>query len=76
MKRQAAQCLLTNPQAIVSRLHFIPSIEDGKNIRGPAYKFPNGNTKDKFLRGRENSYAWNEKYGSIYRIWAGSTPEV
>ncbi|KAF4537676.1 Cytochrome p450 monooxygenase [Lasiodiplodia theobromae] len=62
--------------AIVSRLHFIPSIEDGKNIRGPAYKFPNGNTKDKFLRGRENSYAWNEKYGSIYRIWAGSTPEV
>ncbi|KAL1640185.1 hypothetical protein SLS58_007136 [Diplodia intermedia] len=62
--------------AIVSWLYFIPSIENGKNIKGPAYTFPDGQTKDKFFRGREMSHAWSEKHGSIYRIWAGSTPEV
>ncbi|OJD30436.1 cytochrome p450 oxidoreductase [Diplodia corticola] len=62
--------------AIVSRICFIPSVENGKNIKGPAYTFPDGQMKDKFFRGREMSYAWSEKYGSIYRIWAGSTPEV
>ncbi|KAK7710019.1 hypothetical protein SLS57_008517 [Botryosphaeria dothidea] len=62
--------------AIVSRIYFFPSIEDGQNIKGPAFTFPNGQTTDKFLRGREMSYMWGSKYGSIYRIWSGLTPEV
>lgn len=41
------------------------------------YRWPNGNGDvAKFLQGREKAEEWLAKYGSIYRIWSGSTPEV
>ncbi|KAI4154654.1 MAG: hypothetical protein LQ340_001541 [Diploschistes diacapsis] len=41
------------------------------------YEWPNGQGNiEKFLHGRENSPQWAAKYGSIYRIWSGTTSEV
>ncbi|CZT23686.1 related to trichodiene oxygenase cytochrome P450 [Ramularia collo-cygni] len=41
------------------------------------YRWPNGNGDvAKFLQGREKAEEWLAKYGSIYRIWSGSTSEV
>ncbi|MCJ1380198.1 hypothetical protein MMC17_003301 [Xylographa soralifera] len=41
------------------------------------YQWPNGQGNvAKFLEGAENRDQWFSKYGGIYRIWSGTTPEV
>jgi len=41
------------------------------------YCFPNGNGDvDKFILGPQKNIEWREKYGGIYRIWNGMSPEV
>jgi gliotoxin/aspirochlorine/mycotoxins biosynthesis cytochrome P450 monooxygenase len=48
---------------------------DGRQVSGPAWQWPNGHLADKFLFGRERSEQW-QGFGSVYRIWAGTTPEM
>jgi hypothetical protein len=41
------------------------------------YQWPNGQgDTGKFLDGIENSALWEKKYGAVYRIWSGMSPEV
>ncbi|KAF2756234.1 cytochrome p450 monooxygenase GliC [Pseudovirgaria hyperparasitica] len=41
------------------------------------FTFPNGQgDTEKFLHGRTNSAKWQNRYGSLYRIWSGQSPEV
>lgn len=47
----------------------------GKGISGPRWQYLNGQTLDKFLDGRKKVQEW-QKYGPVYRIWAGTTPEM
>lgn len=49
--------------------------EHGQNIKGPRWKYSDGQCLDKFLRGREASLEWRQ-YGPVYRIWSGVLPEV
>ncbi|EOD44122.1 putative cytochrome p450 monooxygenase 2 protein [Neofusicoccum parvum UCRNP2] len=60
----------------MSRIYYMPSVEDGSSIPGPAYTFLDGQMKDKFLNARNMSVEWQQKYGSIYRVWVGPNPEV
>ncbi|KAJ0120705.1 cytochrome p450 monooxygenase 2 [Diaporthe amygdali] len=62
--------------ALLSRIHYVPSLDGGKNIKGPPFTFWDGQMTEKFLCARERSYEWQAKYGSIYRIWVGPNPEV
>lgn len=47
----------------------------GQTIQGPKWQSLDGQCLDKFLNGREVSQLWR-KYGPVYRIWSGFTPEV
>ncbi|KAL4949376.1 cytochrome P450 [Aspergillus filifer] len=49
--------------------------EDAHSIRGPSWKWIDGQCLDKFLRGREVSQKWRQ-YGPVYRIWSGCKPEI
>ncbi|KAI2765354.1 hypothetical protein DTO012A8_9428 [Penicillium roqueforti] len=40
------------------------------------YRFPDGGGSIKFLEGENVSRQWAEKYGPVYRIWVGLTPEI
>ncbi|KAJ5795255.1 hypothetical protein N7457_001854 [Penicillium paradoxum] len=40
------------------------------------YRFPDGGGSLKFLEGEDISRKWAEKYGPVYRIWVGLTPEI
>ncbi|KAI0469850.1 cytochrome P450 monooxygenase GliC2 [Xylariaceae sp. FL0804] len=46
-----------------------------KPISGPKWQYPNGNVLERFINGRPNSEKW-QKYGPVYRIWAGPHPEI
>ncbi|KAJ2904206.1 hypothetical protein MKZ38_008536 [Zalerion maritima] len=60
----------------LSRRYFIANAHNSP-IPGCPYKFPNGQgDAAKFLHGKENSDSWGKQYGSIFRIWAGMTPEI
>ncbi|OGM45413.1 cytochrome P450 oxidoreductase GliC-like [Aspergillus bombycis] len=51
--------------------------ETGRSIPGPNYVWPNGQGDvEKYVQGRTRSEQWQQKYGNVYRIWAGMTPEV
>ncbi|KZF23923.1 cytochrome P450 [Xylona heveae TC161] len=58
-------------------LSFIYPIRNarGESIAGPRWKWPNGQCIEKFLDGRECSRVWS-RYGAVYRVWAGTIPEV
>lgn len=47
----------------------------GKPLLGPRWQWPDGQIIDKFLRGKQRSSEW-QKYGSVYRIWSASIPEI
>lgn len=52
-------------------------VHDKTPLPSLPYRFPNGQgDAEKFLHGSKNSLLWERKYGSIYRIWSGTTPEV
>ena len=50
-------------------------LPEGKPISGPKWKIPNGQLIDKLLNGAAVSKEW-QKYGPVYRIWAGPHPEM
>ncbi|KAJ4357171.1 uncharacterized protein N0V89_001746 [Didymosphaeria variabile] len=55
----------------------ITSQIDGHPIPTVPYQWPNGQGDvAKFLEGEKNSQSWRAKYGSLYRIWSGTTPEM
>ena len=55
----------------------IHHVRTGKSIPTCPYSFPNGQGNvAKFLEGLNNSTAWSSRYGSVYRIWSGTKPEV
>jgi hypothetical protein len=58
-------------------LNFIYQItnENGKVLRGPDFHWPDGQTVEKFLQGRQRSLSW-QTYGPLYRIWTVFRPEV
>ncbi|KAG6039050.1 hypothetical protein E4U19_007548 [Claviceps sp. Clav32 group G5] len=75
LKSQSAQWMI---ESIVTKLlQALNPVHDslGKGIAGPRWQYLNGQTLDKFLNGREKVQEW-QKYGSVYRIWAGTTPEI
>ncbi|KAH8593316.1 cytochrome P450 monooxygenase GliC2 [Bisporella sp. PMI_857] len=52
------------------------SEDSTRSMKGPEYKFPNGNMQEKFLQARQKSVEWEAQYGPVYRIWMGMNPEV
>ncbi|GIK07526.1 hypothetical protein Aspvir_003192 [Aspergillus viridinutans] len=55
----------------------IKSADGIKDLPSCAYRWPNGQGDTaKFLQGIENSPRWEKAFGSIYRIWSGTKPEV
>lgn len=41
------------------------------------FAWPNGQGDvAKFLEGEANTVNWRKKYGQVYRIWSGMTPEM
>ncbi|OCK77280.1 cytochrome P450 [Lepidopterella palustris CBS 459.81] len=50
-------------------------LSNGKSISGPRWTIPNGQVIDKLLNGAQKSTEWR-KFGPVYRIWAGSYPEI
>ncbi|KAJ5442978.1 Cytochrome P450 [Penicillium cf. griseofulvum] len=54
----------------------IYSIDGSTPIPTYPYKFPDGGGSIRFLEGENVSRQWAEKYGPIYRIWVGLTPEI
>ncbi|KAL2869635.1 cytochrome P450 monooxygenase gliC [Aspergillus lucknowensis] len=61
----------------LTRRYPIHHTETGQPIPGRSYRWPNGQGDEgKFLDGIENRAQWAKEHGRIYRIWAGTTPEV
>ncbi|KAL5356679.1 cytochrome P450 [Aspergillus floccosus] len=61
----------------LTRRYPIHHSETGQPIPGRSYRWPNGQGDEgKFLDGIENRARWAKEHGRIYRIWAGTTPEV
>ncbi|KAK0387750.1 hypothetical protein NLU13_3995 [Sarocladium strictum] len=60
---------------ILSRLIYPVKDSQGLHIPGPRWKWTDGQCLDKFLRGHQLSRA-GRRYGNIYRIWSGLTPEI
>ncbi|KAL1599502.1 hypothetical protein SLS60_007305 [Paraconiothyrium brasiliense] len=58
-------------------LRNIDPIRDtaGRTITGPGWLCPNGHMTVKFTQGELCSRNWRQ-FGSVYRIWAGTTPEI
>ena len=56
----------------------LTSVQDirGKRIQGPPWVYPNGQLGAKFLQGLESSESWARCYGTVYKVWAGLTPEM
>jgi hypothetical protein len=55
----------------------IRRLHTGDEIPSCPYQWPDGQGDvGKFLQGIENSEAWSEKYGCVYRIWSGMSPEM
>ncbi|KAE8137353.1 cytochrome P450 oxidoreductase GliC [Aspergillus pseudotamarii] len=52
--------------------------QDGRTkVPSCPYQFPNGQGNlAKFYEGASLSQHWREKYGPVYRIWSGLTPEI
>ncbi|KAI0970898.1 cytochrome P450 [Xylaria arbuscula] len=58
-------------------VHPVRHAEDSSSLPTCVYEFPNGQgDQAKFFHGRQNSEAWGKQYGSIYRLWSGTSPEV
>ena len=52
-------------------------IHDHTSLPTCPYRWPNGQGDvAKFLEGDKNSDLWEGQFGGIYRLWAGTTPEV
>ncbi|KAJ5245481.1 cytochrome P450 oxidoreductase GliC, partial [Penicillium chrysogenum] len=54
----------------------VKSLNKSKNIPTCPFQLPNGQGNVKFAEGRAYSRKWASSFGQIYRIWAGTTPEV
>ncbi|KAI1288611.1 cytochrome P450 [Xylaria venustula] len=76
--------LLNNVLSWIINVHLnnrYPVLSQGDNdtitIPTCPYRWPNGQGDvAKFLEGEENSLRWLKEHGSIYRVWAGMTPEM
>ncbi|KAF2192168.1 cytochrome P450 monooxygenase [Zopfia rhizophila CBS 207.26] len=63
--------------AYLSRHCSVKNVEDDSNLPSCRYEWPNGQgDKAKFLEGQKNSEIWETKFGAIYRLWSGMTPEI
>ncbi|KAL6235265.1 cytochrome P450 [Aspergillus navahoensis] len=61
----------------LSRRYRIHHIETGRSIPGRPYRWPDGEGDEgKFIEGIENRTLWSKEHGQIYRIWAGTKPEI
>ncbi|KAJ5789837.1 cytochrome P450 oxidoreductase GliC [Penicillium psychrosexuale] len=54
----------------------VKSLNKSKKIPTCPFQLPNGQGNVKFAEGRAYSRKWASSFGQIYRIWAGTTPEV
>ncbi|KAF1949857.1 cytochrome p450 monooxygenase GliC [Byssothecium circinans] len=64
-------------EAILLLAYPIKHIENNTALPSLPYSFPNGQGNvEKFLQGRTNSAKWAREYGSLYRLWSGTTSEV
>ncbi|KAH8702189.1 cytochrome P450 monooxygenase GliC2 [Talaromyces proteolyticus] len=75
--------LFTNKSVLGTIMNFFLNLRyqyprvDGKGyMKGPGYIFPNGQMTEKFLNAAQKSKEWEEENGSVYRVWAGTVPEV
>ncbi|KAF2490807.1 cytochrome P450 monooxygenase [Lophium mytilinum] len=63
--------------AYLSRRYAFKNVEDGSKLPSCSYEWPNGQgDAAKFLNGQKNSEIWESRYGAIYRLWSGMTPEI
>ncbi|EFY94492.2 Cytochrome P450 CYP5334A1 [Metarhizium robertsii ARSEF 23] len=60
---------------VLSKL-YSGTLSQGKQISGPKWQFPNGQIFDKFVNGRAKSDEWIKKFGNVYRVWGGCSPEI
>jgi len=68
---------LTTIKLVLCVQQPIRHVKTGATIPTTKYQWPNGQgDAAKFLKGRENSELWHERFGDIYRIWSGTTSEV
>jgi len=66
-----------NVQTLLCYRYPVQRREDHTSLPTCPYRWPNGQGDvAKFLEGRENSDLWEKQFGSLYRIWSGTTPEV
>ncbi|KAJ6038256.1 cytochrome P450 oxidoreductase GliC [Penicillium canescens] len=56
--------------------HPVKSLNKSTSIPSCPFQLPNGQGNVKFADGRAYSRTWANSFGQIYRIWAGTTPEV
>ncbi|KAL6808125.1 cytochrome P450 [Trichoderma camerunense] len=55
----------------------IKSVNSSNSLPTCPYRWPNGQGDGaKFMDGIQNSVAWFKKYGHLYRIWSGMSPEI
>jgi hypothetical protein len=55
----------------------VRDITKRRSIPSTSYRFPDGNGDvDKFINGFQKNVEWRQKYGGIYRIWNGMSPEM
>lgn len=53
-----------------------PVSEGKQQMPGPDYVLPQGQGKDKIIAPSQMSAKWRAEYGSIYRVWNGTWPEM
>ncbi|KAJ5441415.1 Cytochrome P450 oxidoreductase [Penicillium cf. griseofulvum] len=62
---------------ILVRCYPIKGVDGSLSIPTCPYRFPDGQgSTAKFCDGESASRNWADRYGPIYRIWSGFTPEV
>ncbi|KAJ5202343.1 Cytochrome P450 [Penicillium cf. viridicatum] len=53
-----------------------PVNREKQQMSGPDYVLPQGQGRDKIIAPSQMSAKWRAKYGSIYRVWNGTWPEI
>ncbi|KAJ4382544.1 hypothetical protein N0V86_001764 [Didymella sp. IMI 355093] len=55
----------------------VRDVTNRRSIPSTSYRFPDGNGDvDKFINGFQKNMEWRQRYGGIYRIWNGISPEI
>ncbi|POR35290.1 Putative cytochrome P450 [Tolypocladium paradoxum] len=77
VKSRLTDCISWLLNLWLSFWYPVRHVHDKSSLPSVPYRFPNGQgDAAKFLHGSENSLLWQRQYGSLYRIWSGTTPEV